>query len=339
MTLLEYGIASFVLSLVLGIPAAWLAQRLNLMDVPGSAPHKQHARATPLAGGLLSLLVFALILFFRPPLTGDLFVVILGAFVVFVFGVWDDLKGLTAIPKLTGQLLAALILLAGGVQVRFMTILLGDSFFAEALNIFITLFWVVGITNAFNMIDSMDGIVAGVGVIAAGFFTGAALLSSQPALALWSAILFGLCLGLYIWNGWASRFFLGDSGAQVIGFLLASIGILYNPLNRSPESSWIVPIMLLSIPIFDTSLVVLSRLRRRQSVGNGRRDHTYHRLIALRFRPRFAVLAVHLTALVIGTLAFITLYFQPWLALLIFFITIMLGLAFLFWLERQPTLD
>lgn len=339
MNLLEYGLASFVLSLVLGIPAAWLAQRLNLMDVPGSAPHKQHAHPTPLAGGLLILLVFALILFFRPPLTGDLFVVILGALVIFVFGVWDDLKGLTAIPKLTGQLLAALILLAGGVQVRFMTILFGDSFFAEALNIFITMFWVVGITNAFNMIDSMDGIVAGVGMIAAGFFAGAALLSSQPTLALWSAILFGLCFGLYIWNGWASRFFLGDSGAQVIGFLLASIGILYNPLNRSPESSWIVPILLLCVPIFDTSLVVLSRLRRGQSVGNGRRDHTYHRLIALRFRPRFAVLAVHLTALIIGTLAFITLYFQPWLALLTFFITIVFGLAFLFWLERQPTLD
>lgn len=339
MTLFEYGTISFVLSLVLGIPAALLAQRLNLMDVPGSAPHKQHARATPLAGGLLMFLVFAFMLFFRPPLTTDLFVVLLGAFVIFLFGVWDDLKGLTAIPKLTGQLLAVFILLAGGVQVRFMTILLGDSFFAEALNIFITFFWLVGITNAFNMIDSMDGIVAGVGLIASGFFTGAALLSSQQTLALWSAILFGLSLGLYLWNGWASRFFLGDSGAQVIGFLLASVAILYNPLNRSPESSWIVPIMLLSVPIFDTTLVVLSRVRRKQSIGNGRRDHTYHRLIALRFRPRLAVLSVHLTALVIGSLAFVTLYFQPWLALLTFFLTIILGLAFLFWLERQPTLD
>ncbi|MCK7527093.1 MAG: hypothetical protein MZV64_60530 [Ignavibacteriales bacterium] len=89
----------------------------------------------------------------------------------------------------------------------------------------------------------------------------AASLAGQQVIAIWAMVLLGTSIGLYFWNGTLSKFFLGDSGAQTIGFLLASFGILYNPLNRSPESSWIVPIMLLGIPIFDTTLVVLSRLK------------------------------------------------------------------------------
>ena len=340
---LFFGITSLIMSLALGIPAAILAQRFNLMDVPGSAPHKQHARPTPLAGGLLILLVFCLTFLLKPSYNREIIIILLGGLVIFFFGLWDDLKGLTAYPKLIGQLLASLLLISAGVQVRFITILFSELHLslelAQGLNIFITLFWLIGITNAFNMIDSMDGIVAGIGVIASMFFLGAAVLSSQSTLALWSAILFGLSIGLYFWNGWASRFFLGDSGAQVIGFLLASFGILYNPLNRAPESSWIVPIMLLSVPIFDTSLVVLSRFRRGQRIGSGRRDHTYHRLIVMGLRPKLAVFAVHLATFVIGLLAFITLYLPSWLALTVFFATIIVGLSVLFWLERQPTLD
>lgn len=340
---LFFCIISVVISLVLGIPVAFLAKRFNLIDIPGSAPHKQHTKPTPLAGGILIILVLVLALLFKPPLSHDISVVLLGALIIFFFGIWDDLKGLTAYPKLIGQLFASLLLVSSGVQVRFITILFSKydllPELAQGLNIFVTLFWLIGITNAFNMIDSMDGIVAGIGVIASMFFMGAAVLSDQTTLALWSAILFGLCIGLYILNGWASLFFLGDSGAQVTGFLLASFGILYNPLNRAPESSWIVPILLLGIPIFDTSLVVLSRFRKKQPIGNGRRDHTYHRLIRLGLRPRIAVFCVHFIALVIGSLAFCVFYLSPWLALLLFIVIIIIGMGFLLWLVRQPTLD
>jgi UDP-GlcNAc:undecaprenyl-phosphate GlcNAc-1-phosphate transferase len=210
---------------------------------------------------------------------------------------------------------------------------------AQALNVVVTLFWLFGITNALNMIDSMDGIVAGLGIIAAVCFMGATQLAGQFTLAFWSAILLGISIGLYYWNNLAGKFFLGDSGAQTMGFLLASFGIMYNPLNRNPESSWIVPIMLLGVPIFDTSLVVLSRLRRGQRVGSGRRDHTYHRLIALGISKKYAVLTVHLAALIISCLAFLSLYLPAWLALIFFFATIISGVAVLLWLERKPTLD
>jgi len=337
-------VISILFSLALGYPVMLLAKRLNLMDIPASAPHKIHARPTPLAGGLLIISTLAVMgLLFRQWLGREILVVLAGALVVFLFGLWDDLKGLSAGPKLIGQFLAAVVLISSGVQVYFATILSDagyvSPFVAQALNIVITLFWLFGITNALNMIDSMDGIVAGLGIIASVCFMAATLVANQPVLTFWSAVLLGICAGLYYWNNLAGKFFLGDSGSQTIGFLLACFGILYNPLNRNPESSWIVPIMLLGAPVFDTSLVVLSRFRRGQPVGSGRRDHTYHRLIALGISPRYAVLTVHLTALIISGLAFITLYLPAWLALTFFFSTIIFGLTVLLSLERKPSLD
>ena len=328
----------------LGNAAALLAERMNIMDVPGSAPHKQHARPTPLAGGFLMFATLVLMaVIYRDQLNRELLFILIGSLVIFLFGVWDDAKGLSAGPKLIGQLIASVILIAGGVQVRFVGVLFGadglSPLAGQTLNIFVTLFWLIGITNAMNMIDSMDGIVAGLGAIITIFFVGATRLASQPDLSLWAASLFGLSLGLYFWNGLAKKFFLGDSGAQTLGFLLASLGILYNPLNRNPESSWIIPIMLLGVPIFDTTLVVMSRFRRKQPIGTGRRDHTYHRLIALGMQPSYAVAIVHLMALTIGGLAFFTFYLRAWLALIFFVASIIGGLIFLFWLERRPTLD
>jgi UDP-GlcNAc:undecaprenyl-phosphate/decaprenyl-phosphate GlcNAc-1-phosphate transferase len=335
---------SLIISIVLGYPAMLLAKQFNLIDIPGSASHKTHAYPTPLAGGILLAVTLAIVAFlFRRFLKGEIIVAFSGAAVVFLFGIWDDYKGLAARPKLIGQFLAALILILCRVQVHFMTFFSDAGqippLAAQTLNILITLFWVIGITNAMNMIDSMDGIVAGLGAIAFICFFAATQLADQSVLTVWSAVLLGICVGLYFWNKIASKFFLGDSGTQTIGFLLASLGIMYNPLNRSPESSWIVPIMLLSVPIFDTTLVVLSRIRRKQAVGSGRRDHTYHRLIALGFSPRFAVLLTHMVAFIISLLAYLTLYLPPIAAMIFFLLTILFGLITLLWLERKPALD
>lgn len=320
------------------------ARRFHLMDIPGSASHKTHAQPTPLAGGLLMASAFViLVVVFHSFLTRAIMAVLAGAAVVFAFGVWDDIKGLSAVPKLTGQLIAAAILITFRVHVSF----IGSMAFTAdwpfwvtyPLNVAITLFWVIGITNAVNMIDSMDGIVAGLSIIVSACFIGATKLSNQDVLAFWTTILLGISVGLYFWNRMPAKFFLGDSGSQSIGFLLASFGIMYNPLHFHPESSWIVPVMLLSVPIFDTTLVVVSRLRRGQSVKSGRRDHTYHRLVAYGFSPKHAVLLTHLTIFVVSCLAFLTLYMPPLAALIFFALIILCGAGCLLWLEKKPALD
>lgn len=335
---------SLLASIGVGYPVTLLAKYLSLMDIPGAAPHKVHTRPTPLGGGLLlSLVMLLMTFFFHEQVSSEMMAVFAGAFVVFLFGLWDDRKGLSAVPKLLGQLIAAAILIVFGVQVRFMDILsltgILSPELAQVFNVLITLLWLVGITNALNMIDSMDGIVAGLGVIAFGCFWGASTISGQSTLAFWSASLLGICAGLYFWNRITATFFLGDSGTQPIGFLLAAFGMMYNPLERAPESSWIVPIMLLGVPIFDTTLVVLSRLRRKQPIGTGRRDHTYHRFIALGLPPKLAVLTVHVMSFVLSALAFLTLYLPPSLALTFFIIALLCGLVLLLWLEPGPTLD
>lgn len=335
---------SFALSILIGYPAVHIAKSWNLIDIPGSASHKVHSRPTPLAGGILIAIVLLLIaIIFKKSFNQNILAVLSASLIILFFGILDDHKNLSAGPKLLGQTLASLTLIIFGVQVHFMDIFAEAGYiplhFANLLNFFITFVWLIGITNAVNLIDSMDGIVAGFGFITSVFFLGATNLSGQFTLSLWSAVLIGLCAGLYYWNSIATKFFLGDSGSQTIGFLLASFSILYNPLNRVPESSWIVPIMLLGIPIFDTSLVILSRLKRKQPISTGRRDHTYHRFIAMGLRPQYAVGIVHLATLIVSSLAFASLYLPLALALILFIISISIGLILLLWLEPQKTLD
>jgi len=337
-------ILGLLLGILLGGPSVALANRLKMIDMPGSAPHKTHAYPTPLAGGILLVLGLSILgPLFQRWLSRDMVVVFCGAAVIFLFGMLDDYRGLSAFPKLIGQFLAAMILIVFNVQVHFVTFLSTiwhiSPLIGQILNIAVTLVWLIGITNAMNMIDSMDGIVSGLGVIAFACFAGASKLADQTILSVWSAALIGISASLYFGNKVSGKFFLGDSGAQTLGFLLACFGILYNPLNRSPESSWVVPIMLLGVPIFDTTLVVVSRLKRGQPVGSGRRDHTYHRLIALGFSPNFSVVITHLTSLSISCLAFLTLYMTPFTAISFFLSTIVLGILALAWLERRSGMD
>ncbi len=339
-----YILLSILISAALGYPAMRLAQRFNLVDIPGSAPHKQHARPTPLAGGILVLMTLTLTsLILRQWLTREILVVLCGSLVILLFGFWDDARGLSALPKLAGQFLAASILIAAGIQVNFfgsLVLLQGaPQNIIQTLNLGVTVLWFVGITNAMNLVDSMDGLAAGLSIVTSAFFLGATILSDQPTLITLSAVLLGLCIGLYFWNAKMGYFFLGDSGTQTLGFLLAAIGILYTPLDFKQESSWFVPIILLGVPIFDTSLVVLSRIKKRQPIREGRRDHTYHRLIVLGFTPNRAVLAIHFTALIVSCLAFLALSLPPLWANITFALTVLCGLGTLLWLERKPTLD
>jgi UDP-GlcNAc:undecaprenyl-phosphate GlcNAc-1-phosphate transferase len=148
-------------------------------------------------------------------------------------------------------------------------------------------------------------------------------------------ILLGTCTGLYIFNITPARLFLGDSGAQVLGFMVAAIAMAYAPVGLPPVTSWFVPILLLSIPIFDTTLVTFSRLRRKLPVYKANRDHTYHRLVALGMSPARAVMFIHLAAILIDCLAFVALSLSPLAANIIFGGVLLVGVAAISWLESR----
>lgn len=289
------------------------------MDMPGSAPHKHHPAAMPLAGGPVILVTLFLAALLENVLTlKSIWSILLPSLIIFIFGVIDDRRGLSAPWKLLGQLLGTGLLILFGVQIR-----LFDQY--PWLNLAITVLWMVGITNAYNFVDSMDGLANGLACLAAAFFMLVAFDSGQGDLSVFSALLFGTCVGVYYFTFPPARYFLGDSGAQLLGFLLAGLAIAYSPLGFLRVQSWYIPILLMGLPIFDTTLIVVSRLRRGKPIYRAGQDHTYHRLVALGLDPNRSALTMQFTAGFLGCLAFITLSLTPLAANIVFAASIIGG--------------
>jgi UDP-GlcNAc:undecaprenyl-phosphate GlcNAc-1-phosphate transferase len=263
---------------------------------------------------------------------------LLPTLVIFIFGLWDDAKGLPALTKLAGQVAAVLLMMALGIHIRIFEsprfFIGGQSLVFQLLDWGLTLFWMIGITNAFNLVDSMDGLAVGLSGWSFAFFMLATLDTRQEGLSIMSALMVGICLALYYYNGSPAKLFLGDSGAQTFGFLLAAIAILYTPTETAQTSSWFVPILLLGVPIFDTTLVFFSRIRRGKYFYQAGTDHTYHRLVALGMAPPRAVLTMHMAALLLQCVAFVAVTLQPLWANLIFAAALAVGLFAVLFLDH-----
>jgi UDP-GlcNAc:undecaprenyl-phosphate GlcNAc-1-phosphate transferase len=266
----------------------------------------------------------------RPPADRLVQGIFSGGLAMLAWGMLDDRFNLRPRVKFLGQLAVAVIALAFGIQVRITL--------HPWVDLGLTLLWMVGLINAFNFVDSMDGLALGLSSIALAFFVLATLDAGQPMLAALSAALLGATLGLYFYNASPARLFLGDSGAQLLGFALAAIGIAYVPAGAGlPQGvSWFTPILVLGVPIFDTTLVVVSRLRKRWPIYRARQDHTYHRLVAVGMHPSRSVLAMQLAAILLGLAAFVALDLSVLLANLLFILIVLGGLVLIWVLERAP---
>ena len=290
--------ASALLCAVGGTPLArWAAPRLGAMDQPSI--RKVHARPMPRLGGAAIYLAFiiALLLCGNRSYVSQAVGILIGATLVSFCGLWDDRGMLHPLIKLVvGQPLAALILIASGVQVTFLPYPL--------LNILVTVFWVMGITSAMNMLDNMDGLAGGAGAIASAFFLLMAARSGQYLVGGLSAALLGACVGFLIYNFNPASIFMGDGGALFIGFILAAVGIKLRFPGSPTVVTWMVPVLVLGLAIFDTTLVTISRLRRGcNPMTTPGKDHLSHRLVALGLSQREAVMALYLVSGVLGVLA------------------------------------
>jgi len=318
------------------IAAVPLCKLFGLIDMPGAEPHKLHSRPTPLAGGLVIGMSLVIIILIYPALfKGQMGGVITSAIIILLFGIWDDRVGLSARMKFFGQFLAVGLTIYSGIRIEILSesnVPTGEGI-ANILNIVLTVFWLIGITNAFNLIDSMDGIVAGLSTLSSVVFIFVTSFSGQLELTAWSAVLAGIGLALYFWNSPPARYFLGDSGAQTLGFLLAILALLYNPVNKDQASSWFTPILILGVPIFDTTLVVFSRLRRHTPPFEGNRDHTYHRLVHAGMHSSRAVSLLHIVALAVDGIALFALSQRPLFANLIFAICLITGASLIIILD------
>jgi len=272
-----------------------LAVRLGVVDRP--AARKMHTRPTPLMGGVAIYLAFVLTLalFGDRSYVRETVGIFLGASLCSLMGLWDDRKPLPASLKLIVQALVAALMIASGVQVQLPV--------PPAVNIGLTLLWMVGITNAMNLLDNMDGLAAGVGVTASAFFLLLAAMNRQYLVGALAASMLGACIGFIVYNVNPASIFMGDSGALFIGFMLAAVGIKLRFPGNVNFVTWMVPVMVLGLPIFDTTLVTISRLRRHLNpLTTPGKDHLSHRLVKLGYTPREAVLTIHLVCCALGVI-------------------------------------
>lgn len=332
--------ASILTGLAAGPVGIWIARRLDIIDYPGRTAHQIHQKPTPRAGGIaLALAMLVMFLVNRLWVYPEIIQIILPAIIVFTFGLWDDKFGMNAPVKLIGQLVAVTMLILLGVRVQFLEnpqffFRLNDSV-AFGLNILITYLWMVGITNATNMVDSMDGLAVGLCQIISAFFIVLAMISGQPFLVILSAILFGVTWGIGFFNRQPAKTFLGDSGAQTLGFVLAAAALIYHPRSPSQASSWFAPILFFSVPIFDTTLVTISRALKKQPFYKANLDHTYHRLVEKGWDASRAVGALHLAGMFGGLLATCAMYLDPLYANAIFAFWAFVFASFIFYFIKS----
>lgn len=290
-------------ALILAVGGTPLIRRFALhygvMDAP--AERKLHTNPVPLMGGAAIYLAFiaALLFFGRRGYINEVVGIFVGATLISLMGLVDDRWGLGSYVKLLGQLIAAGILVYSGVQVHL---------YGSWIDIGLTVVWVITITNALNLLDNMDGLSGGIAMIAAVFFTLLAAMSDQYLVGALAAALAGACAGFLIHNWNPAHIFMGDTGSLFLGFLLAAVGIKLRFPANSDSITWMIPLLVLAVPLFDTSLVFISRLRRgKNPLTTPGKDHISHRLARLTGSRREAVLICYLLAGVGGLAAvFIT---------------------------------
>ena len=303
-----------------------LAIRWRFLDQPGD--RKIHTRPVPLLGGASIYLGFLLALFLVEGFfISQLLSILIGATLISFLGLWDDRRGLQPSVKLVGQALITGITVLSGIQVHFLHI--------PVLDLIVTLLWVLTITNAMNLLDNMDGLSGGVAMVASLFFFLLAVMNGQYLVASVTAALLGACIGFLFYNLNPATVFMGDSGSLFIGFMLAMIGIKLRFPHNTDRVTWMIPVVVLGLPIFDTVLVVVSRLRRGLNpLTTPGKDHVSHRLVAMGATQREAVLILYVVCCGLGVLGTFIMYANMLEACLIGGVLVLFSLYLLWRLER-----
>jgi UDP-GlcNAc:undecaprenyl-phosphate/decaprenyl-phosphate GlcNAc-1-phosphate transferase len=333
---ITFAVALFASSILI-VPIRRFALHYGLVDNPG--PRKVHAKPVPLLGGIAIYLGFVLAtcLSFHGGPQRQTAGILAGGTLLAVVGLLDD-RGLLhhQVKLFVGMPLAALFLLVSGIRSRLLSEFIPGPV-GFILDGCFTLLWVVGITAAFSILDHLDGLCAGIAAVAAVFFTLAAMLNGQTTVRTLGAATFGAALGFLFWNFNPAKIFMGDGGAMLLGFLMATLGLKVHPEGAQSPVSWSVPILILGVPILDTTLISISRSRRGMlPFTSPGKDHTAHRLLNLGLGHRGAVIAMYCAAVLFGSLGLLIPHISQLLAYLLLGAIAGLTLFSIWKLESAP---
>jgi len=290
----------FVISYVLGGLLTPLMRKIaiaqGVLDRPNSA-HKSHKQPVPYLGGVAIIIGVVLVSYLA--LISSKFTLsnfwlatsVLGPAVAMgLVGLWDDLKSLNPLPRFIGQSIAGLITAV----ILVFNDNVGNPTGITGLDVAITVLWIVGICNSINFFDNLDGGAAGTVAITAISLTYLAITGDQYFIAALSVVVAGSTLGFLIWNRTPARIYMGDAGALFLGVLIATLTVRFKPTTDNSITSFAIPLLLLAIPILDTTVAVFSRLRRGVSPFQGGKDHLSHRLVRYGLSRKVAAITLWL---------------------------------------------
>ena len=281
----------------------------GILDRPG--PRKIHRTAMPRAGGLavysawVAGIIGAIMLegrWYSPHLFQAVEV---GALVV-LWGLWDDCRDLPGWTKLLGQVVIASVVFVMGIRIdRLSNPFSGSLVFPWPFNYLVTVLWIIGMMNAMNLIDGLDGLACGVsticalGLMASGWYVG-----GHTAVVVLAALA-GACLGFLRYNFSPATIFLGDSGSQFLGFVFAMAALLDEPYKSATAMALLIPLTTLSVPVVDVALAMFRRFRGRRSIFRADKYHLHHRLLKIGLSQRQVVLSLYLISMYLSGLAFL----------------------------------
>lgn len=305
------AVFSFAIAFLVSFAALPLVRvfafRINAVDIPKDK-RRMHKKPIPLLGGIAIFAGFAVsVASFANIIDNELLGVLIGSFIMVVTGVIDDKYDMPAIVKLAAQAVAAAVAIAFGVQLRIFThpFHVGNSFIdLSYLSIPATFIWIILMTNAINLIDGLDGLAVSVSAISAGALLFLGIVEQYTVVAVPLAAVVGACAGFLPYNRHPAKIFMGDSGALFLGYILATLSVIgffryYSPIT------YVVPVIVLGVPIFDTSFAIIRRIVKHKGIMEADRGHLHHRLIDMGFRHRDAVTILSMMSALLSMFAIV----------------------------------
>jgi UDP-GlcNAc:undecaprenyl-phosphate GlcNAc-1-phosphate transferase len=301
-----FGVA-FIGTMAMTPFCIWMAPKIGAIDIPKDE-RRMHEKPMPRFGGLAIFVGVNLALGIF--LSSDIRVigVMLGGLLMYLLGIWDDLRGLPAKGKLLGQIVAALVVCGFGLRIEFVTnhftAQLGEDhlFMAGAISWVITVLWIVGITNTMNLMDGLDGLASGVAAIASLSIAYTAYIHGYYLGTLGMLALAGGALGFLPYNFHPARIFMGDGGSLFLGFMLATMSMV-EPAKGATVVAVMVPVLVLGLPIFDTAFAILRRAIRHRPIMEADKGHLHHRIMAAGMGQQRTVLTMYAISAVMGIAA------------------------------------
>jgi UDP-GlcNAc:undecaprenyl-phosphate GlcNAc-1-phosphate transferase len=318
-------ILCFISSILLTPLVKKLAFKIGATDKPNH--RKVHQKIMPRLGGLAIYLSFIIGMLVLRPEDPNALPIIVGSIIIIITGILDDMVELSAKIKLIAQIAAAaVVVIWGGVHVQFINLPFGGQIEFGYLSIPLTIIWIVGITNAINLIDGLDGLAAGVSSIALITISGMAIIMGDDFVTAVASIVLASTLGFLIYNFHPAKIFMGDTGALFLGYMISVLSLL--GFKNVTMISFIVPVIILGVPISDTFFAIIRRIVNKKPLSAPDKSHLHHCLLRLGFTHRQTVLMIYAMAAFFGLAAII--FSQAKLLGGFFFIVILLIMIELF---------